>query len=182
MPRQLALTLFPLLILAGIAACGGSDVATPTASPTLAPDSIVTQRPNLRSTPIAKPSPIPAGTPLANQTPASKTTETANGQIMQESNSPRPGDEVFDFCQSHYGNYHYNSPEVLLIDWTIDAYVRWSPNGSQVLFSGTPPGKPDVQLPSIALTLTANRCTRSWRFLISRVRGTTLAKPPTTSI
>ena len=147
MPRQLALTLLTLFILAGIATCGGSDVATPVtttpiASPTPAPDSIMTPRPNLASTPTAKPSPTPTETPLANQTPTSKTTEIANGQTMQEElNSPRPGDEIFDFCRSQYGEYH-NGPEILLADWTIDAYVHWSPDGSQILFSGPPLYKP----------------------------------------
>ena len=61
---------------------------------------------------------------------------------MQESNSPRPGDEVFDFCQSQYGMYPSGNPEILLVDWTIDAYVQWSPDGSQILFSGPPSYKP----------------------------------------
>ena len=129
MTRQLVLTLLSLLILAGVSACGGSDVATlvattPTASPTPAPDSIMTPRPNLASTPTATPSPTPTETPLANQMAASKSTETAYGQTMQESNSPRPGDEVFNLCQSDYGEYQPSTVEILLVDWTIDAYVR----------------------------------------------------------
>ena len=118
------LLLLALLILAVVAACGSSDDGTPeTITPAETDDSAISL------TPTPTPTPIPA-TAETGLTP------------QEESNSPRPGDEVFNLCQSHYGNYHYNSPEVLLIDWTIDAYVRWSPNGSQILFSGTPPGKP----------------------------------------
>ena len=148
MIRRLAPVLLALLALSAGTVCGGSGDAspvttTPTASPTPAPDSIMTPRPNLASTPTAKPSPTPTETPLANQTPASKTTETANGQTMQkEPQSPRPGDEVFDFCQSQYGMYPSGNPEILLVDWTIDAYVQWSPDGSQILFSGPPSYKP----------------------------------------
>ena len=57
---------------------------------------------------------------------------------MQESNSPRPGDEVFDLCRYSRGLGSSLYPEILLVDWLTDAYVQWSPDGSQVLFSGPP--------------------------------------------
>ena len=99
------LLLLALLILAVVAACGSSDDGTPeTITPAETDDSAISL------TPTPTPTPIPA-TAETGLTP------------QEESNSPRPGDEVFNLCQSHYGNYHYNSPDVLLIDWTIDAYT-----------------------------------------------------------
>ena len=116
--------LLALLVLAGIAACGGSDVATPvTTTPADTDDSAISPTP----TPTAVPLPPPTTTP----TP----------MPQEEPNSPRPGDEVIDFCQSDYGKYH-NGPEALLADWAIDAYVQWAPDGSQILFSGPTVDKP----------------------------------------
>ena len=122
--------LLTLFILATAAACGGSDVATP-----------VTTTPAKTAVISTSPTPTPTAVPLPPPTPTPTFTPTPEEVLQQESNSPRPGDEVFNLCQSHY-DYYRGKPEVLLIDWTIDAYVRWSPDGSQILFSGTPPGKP----------------------------------------
>ena len=61
---------------------------------------------------------------------------------QEESHSPRPGDEVFDICRYESGEGSPRYPEILLADWRIDAYVRWSPDGSQILFSGPPIDKP----------------------------------------
>ena len=101
-------------------------------------DSVISTTP----TPTAVLPPPPTPTPTATPMPTSISTPTPEEVLREKLNGPRPGDEVFDFCQSDYGEYHPSTIEVLLVDWTIDAYVRWSPDGSQILFSGPPLYKP----------------------------------------
>ena len=119
--------LLALLILAGVAACGGSNVATPVTT-TPAETAVISISPTPTPTAVPLPPPTPTPTPATAETGVSP---------QEESNSPRPGDEVFDFCKSDYGG-HYTISEGINLDWTFDAYVKWSPDGSQILFSVTP--------------------------------------------
>ena len=131
MIQRLAPVLLALLILAGIAACGGSDGETPEGTmQTRNGDSVISPT----STPTVVLPPPPTTTPT-------HATAEPGPMAQEEPQSPRPGDEIFDFCRSDYGEYHYGA-EILLADWTIDTYVHWSPDGSQILFSGPPLYKP----------------------------------------
>ena len=126
--------LLALLILSGIAACGGSGDETPaTTTSSNTGDSAISPTP----TPTAVPLPPPTTTP----TPIPATAEPGP-MAQKEPQSPRPGDEVFNLCQSDYGLYVPTSPEILRHEWTIDAYIQGSPDGSRILFSGPPTSKP----------------------------------------
>ncbi len=74
-------------------------------------------------------------TPLAPPSP------TAAPETSSLSQRPEPGDEVLDLCNTPVGLGIANDmAPPSRGDWTMERYIRWSPDGSRILFSSLSPG------------------------------------------
>ena len=126
MTRRLAPVLLALLVLAGIAACGGSNVAIPEAT-----------------TPTETASRIETAT--TTSTKGSGDTENVLPEaVLSEPDAPveiLPGVELGSLCSEFSlgselpGDLNtYNDMITARGDWAVENYIRWSPDGSQILF------------------------------------------------
>ena len=60
--------------------------------------------------------------------PATAPERTPRGPLE----GPRPGDEVVDLCLRPSVDYDRGR---IRVDWTRESYIRWSPDGSRILFN-----------------------------------------------
>ena len=126
MTRRLSITFVAILVLAGAAACRGSDVAVP--------DTITAT--NVAIT--------PATTTLTPTEEPGGTNNVLPEAVLSEPDAPveiLPGVELGSLCSEFSlgselpGDLNtYNDMITARGDWAVENYIRWSPDGSQILF------------------------------------------------
>ncbi len=92
-------------------------------------------KPTVGPTPNSTPTPTPTETPPHTPTPTATATTTGPEQIAQEGlDGPKLGDATEDLCVRHFDGI--SEVDTSRADWMREYHIRWSPDGSRILFNG----------------------------------------------